>query len=283
MADAQLIVSIRRLMTDVRELKTALRQKYSGPKRQVTSPGLRRKASELGEAWLADLSQRPAVERAVSADYIANLNVHFQRLLTFAEQATIRGRYDAEIRAILQNHVQELVVPLMQQAERTEPAQPVDSPSPAPRKKVPQAADEFRPTAFVGHSFDSSDMPVVQTLTSTLQALGITVVTGEKPKAETISGKVKGRIEAQYLFVGIFMRRDKLVGKDAWNTSPWVIDEKAYAYGQNKKLILLKEAGVESIGGIQGDYEYIEFAREKLEDAVLRLIETFVISVNGLS
>ena len=145
-----------------------------------------------------------------------------------------------------------------------------------------QAADDFSATAFVGHSFDPQDMPLVKTLIATLEAMGITVATGEKPKADTISAKVKSRIEAQYLFIGIFTRRDKLVGKSLWNTSPWVIDEKAYAFGRNKKLILLKEAGVESIGGIQGDYEYIEFTREQLENAVLKLIQTFALSVQGL-
>lgn len=268
-------------MSDLRELKSSLRKKYPHPKRQVTSLELRRQASSLSETWLADLSQRPAVEHAASPEYIADLNVHFQRLLTFAEQATIRSRYDAEITAILRRQVQELIVPLMQDGGR---GQPQNGPAKTQlsRKKAPQASDDFRPTAFVGHSFDPSDTPLVGSLISTLEALGIAVLTGEKPKADTISEKVKGRIESQYLFVGIFTRRDKLVGKDAWNTSPWVIDEKAYAYGRNKKLILLKEAGVESIGGIQGDYEYIEFARDKLESAVLRLIQTFILSVHGL-
>ena len=269
-------------MSDLRDLKSSLRKKYRGPKQQVTSPELRRKASELGETWLADLSQRPAIEHAVSSDYVADLNVHFQRLLTFAEQATIRGRYDAEITGILRHQVQGLLVPLMQKGGRAEPAGEAPVLAQSSRKKTPQATDEFKPTAFVGHSFDPADLPLVEALVSALQALGIDVLTGEKPKADTISEKVKGRIESQYLFVGIFTRRDKLVGKEAWSTSPWVIDEKAYAYGRNKKLILLKEIGVESIGGIQGDYEYIEFTRDKLENAVLRLIQTFVVTVRGL-
>jgi len=38
---------------------------------------------------------------------------------------------------------------------------------------------------------------------------------------------------------------------------------------------LIKEEGVQSIGGLQGDYEYIEFHRDKLENLVLALLETF--------
>src|SRR5215472_13535631 len=106
-----------------------------------------------------------------------------------------------------------------------------------------------------------ADMPFVDVVVDILKAIGITVVTGEKPKADRISAKVKKLIDGQHIFVGIFPRRAKLEGKNAWTTSEWVLDEKAYAYGRGRKLILLKEAEVESIGGIQGDYEYLEFTR----------------------
>ena len=92
---------------------------------------------------------------------------------------------------------------------------------------------------------------------------------------------MKALIDGQHLFVGIFTRRDKLVGKKEWSTSAWIIDEKAYA-SRSKKLILLKEAGVESIGGIQGDHEYIEFSRENFGEALTSLLQLFDVTVNGL-
>jgi len=115
-----------------------------------------------------------------------------------------------------------------------------------------------------------------------LTALGLTVVTGERPRADKISEKVKSLIEQQSIFVGIFTRRDKIARKAEWATSTWVIDEKAYAVGLQKPLILLKEQGVTSIGGIQGEYEYIEFSRDALELAVLKLIKLFSLKNNGL-
>jgi hypothetical protein len=45
---------------------------------------------------------------------------------------------------------------------------------------------------------------------------------------------------------------------------------------------LLKEDGVNSIGGIQGDYEYIEFSRDALEEVVISLIKLFSLSNAGL-
>jgi hypothetical protein len=106
-------------------------------------------------------------------------------------------------------------------------------------------------------------------------SLGLTVTTGEKPRAAAISKKVKTRIESCDVFVGIFTRRDKLEGKDEWATSAWVIDEKAYALAGNRKLVLLCEKGVTSIGGLQGDYEYHVFDRLKLEELMVTLVEVF--------
>jgi hypothetical protein len=137
-------------------------------------------------------------------------------------------------------------------------------------------------TAFVGQSFATADERINKSVAELLEALGLTVVTGEKPKADTISDKVKALIEAQTLFVGIFTRRDKIARKPEWTTSPWVIDEKAYAVGRRKPLILLKEQGVGSIGGIQGDYEFIEFARDSLQSLAVRIIQLFLLTNSGL-
>lgn len=86
---------------------------------------------------------------------------------------------------------------------------------------------------------------------------------------------MRERIETASLFLGIFTRRDRIKGRREWTTSSWVIDEKAYALAKGKKLILVRESGIQSIGGIHGDYEYIEFVREDLVDLVIKLLQTF--------
>jgi hypothetical protein len=58
-----------------------------------------------------------------------------------------------------------------------------------------------------------------------------------------------------------------------------VIEEKAYAVAKRKKLVLIKEDGISSIGGIQGDYEYIEFRRDQLHALVFKIIGLFAINV----
>src|SRR6266566_339474 len=51
---------------------------------------------------------------------------------------------------------------------------------------------------------------------SHLEAFGVKVAAGEKPRAERIFEKVKKQIEGQYLSVGIFTKRDKISAKEEW-------------------------------------------------------------------
>lgn len=279
MADAHLIVEIRRLGSDLRDLKSLLRKAYPKATQQVVSGDIRERASGLAESWLADLSQRPELAAHVPEEHLSELNIHFQRILVYAEHATVRRRYDTEIATALRDYTAQLVVPLMQAGQSQRPLASATTRAVLTREP---SGEDFKATAFVGHSFGDGDMPLVNTVVETLRALGVQVETGLKPKADRISEKVKRLIDRQYLFVGIFTRRDKLEGKKSWSTSAWVIDEKAYAYGRNRKLILLKEADVESIGGIQGDYEFLEFSRENFHQAILGLIQIFSVSVRGL-
>src|SRR5262245_34872040 len=126
--------------------------------------------------------------------------------------------------------------------------------TPEPRRNGASVASDhgggsFDGWAFVGHSFSSDDKRVAECVIQTLGAVGVSVITGERPKADRISEKVKKLVEEQPLFVGVFTRRDKIARKTEWITTSWVVDE-----------------GVGSIGGIQGDYEFIEFNRDRLEE-----------------
>ena len=280
MIDEQLILSTERLRDDLGELKRSLRRRCPSPGRQVTAEELKKRAAQLAEVWMVELVPNEEVVQTIGSDLSANLNVHFQRLLSFSEHASTRSRYDTEIAAILRNFTTQVVIPLKQLRQRAGAAGAIDRGAlHQPRLAAPE---EFSATAFVGMSFADQDRLVNSCVIRALEALGVKVATGEKPRAERISEKVKKQIEGQYLFVGVFTKRDKISAKEEWTTSSWVVDEKAYAFGKGKKLILLKETGVGSIGGIQGDYEFIEFSRRALEKIPLSLMQIFKVSLDGL-
>jgi len=278
MIDDQTILALERLRDDLAEVKLDLRRRYPLSNRQVTSDNLKKHVAQLAEVWMVQLAPRDEIAAAIGSDYSADLNVHFQRLLTFSEHASRRSRYDVEINAVLRHFTANCIIPL----KRLRYSGTAIEKSSVAQSRLADS-DEFTPTAFLGQSFSEADKIVNECVQQTLESIGIRVITGEKPKADRISDKVKRAIESQYLFVGVFTRREKISGRKEWTTSAWVIDEKAYAFGKGRKLILLKEQGVGTIGGIQGDYEFLEFSRTALEKIPLRLLQLFELTVKGLS
>jgi hypothetical protein len=286
MIDDQVVLSVERLRDELTEFRKALRRRYAEPTRQVTAVDLRESGAKIAETWMVDLGVRGDIRSQVSSDYVADLNVQFQRLLTYSEHASQRKRYDAAIEAILKRFTLDLVIPLKRARREVgvsashgrESVQASHT-----RSSGVQADQRFSGTAFVGHSFLPADAHVAECAIQTLAALGLTVVTGEKPRAERISDKVKRLIDGQEIFVGVFTRRDRIARKQEWTTTSWLLDEKAYAVGKGRRLILLKEDGVGSIGGIQGDYEFIEFSRDRLEALVVKLLQVFDVKAVGFA
>ncbi len=272
------IVSIERLRDDLSEVRQELKLKYKNSSQQVTSVNLRKKLAKISETWMVDFASRKEIGPVIGSDYFANITVHFQRLLTCSEHACLRSKYDFDIKAILDDFTVKVIVPLKQILTTKD-----DNLSTISKIGSPPMATNSPLTAFVGQSFLSSDFIVNECVKQGLETIGIKVITGEKPKADTISAKIKNSIDDADFFVGIFTKRDKIARKNEWTTSLWVIDEKAYAVGKGKKLILFKENGVNTIGGIQGDYEYLEFSRDRLQEMLVKLLKLFEFKLIGFS
>jgi hypothetical protein len=262
MIDDELVLKIERLRDSLKELKVDLRQRYSRRESQVANDQIRQEAARLSEVWMVEVAAREDVRVTLGDSMLGDLNIQFQRLLRYSDHATLRGKYDEAINAINRDFRTRVVLPLKQQR--------FISTSP---QGLPATPIESLRSTFVGHSFAESDSEISDTVVQVLNALGLDVLTGEKPRADSVSKKVRRRIEVCDAFVGIFSRRDRIADREEWTTSAWIIDEKAYAFAKNKRLFLLKENGVESIGGLQGDYEYLEFDRTNLTDLVISLVE----------
>jgi tetratricopeptide (TPR) repeat protein len=129
-------------------------------------------------------------------------------------------------------------------------------------------------SAFLGHSFLPQDAHVVSFFRDILNEMLVRCISGEKPEVEQVHEKVKKRIREASIFVALFTRRDKIEGKDVWRTTEWVIQEMAYAAANGKKLLLLKENGIDDIGGLHGNQEYIEFNRDSLHLSAPKLLQS---------
>lgn len=134
--------------------------------------------------------------------------------------------------------------------------------------------------AFVGHSFAVEDREIVEKLIQFLTKLGVKCDTGLRAEPRGVSDKVRERINAAELFVGIFTRRDKKED-GTFSTSAWTIEEKATALAAGKKLLLFVEDGVTEFGGLQGDYEYVRFDRDDFGSALVHAMD-YVLAVTSV-
>lgn len=260
------------LFEQLRTLRTQLKKRYTAPSKQVNAQELKEGFRKAGEIWLIDLAARESVKSAISADALAGLSVDFELLHQAATHVTTRKRYDSLLKRILDRFQLDVIVPLKRAGRLMPRAQP--NPLIRPVATVP--------TIFVGQSFLAEDAVVCDAIVGTLKAIGFQVFTGEKPKAERISEKVKELIDSQDIFVGIFTRRDKLRGKDEWTTTIWVIEEKTWAMAKGKRLVLLREEGVKNLGGMHADHEFIEFKRTHFGMAIVKLLQMFDVEPRGL-
>src|SRR5256885_11223018 len=184
MADDQSILKLERLRDDLGNLKSEIRKRY-GAKSQVTASEVKRQSARLAEGWLADFMGRRDLVSLIDQDYVADVSVPFNRLLTFSEQAAQRSSYEQEINAILKDFTGKIVIPLKRHLTLEQ------SGGSSPSVAASQPAGQFVATSFIGHSFAPADENVVEVIITTLNAIGLAVVTGRKPRAERISDKVK--------------------------------------------------------------------------------------------
>jgi hypothetical protein len=154
--------------------------------------------------------------------------------------------------------------------------------------------------AFVGHSFLEQDRVVVSQILGMLDDVkkllpGFEWDHAEDAEAKGISAKVFERMDGKNLFIGICTARERSASLSAFNPAPWYVSRKAlfvvpshdvsikasdwviqeigFALGRGLKVLMLVEEGVRPPGGLQGDLEWVPFARASPRDAFSRLAD----------
>jgi tetratricopeptide (TPR) repeat protein len=145
-------------------------------------------------------------------------------------------------------------------------------------------------TAFIARSFSKDDevrlRPTLEFLES-FRKFGFVCESAEPAEVESVSIKVRRIIDQSDVLIGFFTKRHPVYNLTdsswfersfkkptpvAWSSPPWVLQESGYALAKGKKLILLREVGVE-IPGLQGDLEYVAFMPERASEVFAKLSE----------
>ena len=120
-----------------------------------------------------------------------------------------------------------------------------------------------------------------------LRDVGFETLTGDRPEARGVAQKVRSRIEAADVFVGLLTRRHP-IPSGGYTTSPWVIEEKGYflGLGANRPIVIVVEEGIavpSETGGLAGDLEYIALERFDPDSAMKKLRVALVDALNRAS
>ena len=191
MIDEHIILAAERLRDELTDFKSTLRKRYHSNS-QVTSDELRRQAATLAQKWLVDLGTGDEINLALGDPVFADLNVKFQRLLTFSEHATKRTRYDGELRSILNNYSTLVILPLKQMRGRDTVIE----------QRTPKFA--FGNSIFVGQSFDQARLSCQHLYLRCVRRTGTDSRYRRKAKSQPHFGKGKRLDRATINFRGNF-------------------------------------------------------------------------------
>lgn len=136
--------------------------------------------------------------------------------------------------------------------------------------KTAQHKPKVRPkTVFLSYRFAETDY--VEGLRTLLDREGFPVITGEN--ADTfISQAILDRIRSCEFFLCLMTQDDEK--KDGtFTTSPWLLEEKGAALAMSKRIVLMVEVGVNDIGGLQGDWQRINFTSKSFTTAAIRAVD----------
>jgi hypothetical protein len=130
-----------------------------------------------------------------------------------------------------------------------------------------------RPTIFVGYRYTKEDKILATNFAKLFELEGFLCISGKTAQARDFDDKVKELI-AQSEGVIVILTKEKELKEGGWATARWLTDEKAYAMGRDKPVLLFFEDCIAQSErkGIHGELEYVEFNREDLDEAFLKAI-----------
>lgn len=132
------------------------------------------------------------------------------------------------------------------------------------KPEVIQYAPRLERTAFIAHRFDAHGQLLADKLARFLELLKFDVKTGRGFSPESVSEKVKKRIESQAIIFVLLTP-----GED----TTWLTQEAIIGHITSKLLFVLRDNNVVYKPGVLGDQEWIPFDTPNIESTFIHLLE----------
>jgi hypothetical protein len=126
---------------------------------------------------------------------------------------------------------------------------------------------------FVAYGYRDRDQWVKDLVFPIVEAFGDTVVTGEELAGEVITDAVRRKIQSADALIAMATRREE-AGAGRWSTHRWVLDELSYALANRKKVVEVRETGVDEQGGIAGDRQRIMYDEAARDRCLVSIVKT---------
>ncbi len=125
---------------------------------------------------------------------------------------------------------------------------------------------------FVAYGYNDRDKWIREMVFPIIEAFGADVETGEDTFDGTISDIVRDKIEYCDALIAFTTKREPKNAKST-TTHQWVKDELAIARGFKKKLVEVRESGVDSQSGITDPNQRIDYDEKKRDECLVKVAQ----------
>lgn len=126
---------------------------------------------------------------------------------------------------------------------------------------------------FVAYGYHERDLWVKELVFPLIQAFGSEVVTGEETyDGPNIPDNVIGKIRRSDALIGFTTRRSSQNNVN-WQTHQWVINELAAAFTLKRRVLEVRECGVDPQGGLTQNLQRIDYDETKREKCLVEIVK----------
>lgn len=123
---------------------------------------------------------------------------------------------------------------------------------------------------FVGFGYNDRDKWVRDLVIPLVSSFGAEVVTGEDLHGEILSTAVIDRIRQSDCLIAFLTRRSQ-VADGTWTTHRWVTEELSAAIIAQKRVLEIRESGVDAQGGIAGDRQRLAYDENQRDRCLVEI------------
>ncbi|CAN5823391.1 hypothetical protein BH20ACI4_BH20ACI4_03550 [soil metagenome] len=125
---------------------------------------------------------------------------------------------------------------------------------------------------FVAYGYNDRDKWIKEMIFPIIRAFGADVETGEETYSGSISEVVKRKIQYSDALIAFTTRREPQNATSV-TTHQWVKDELAIAVAHNKKIVEVRETGVDPQSGITSGYQRIEYDENARDKCLVEIVK----------